>query len=227
MMTPIALLLISLGAAGKAFEQTSPQNYPRADLLVEATSFATPQAAQAFRILDARSKSKYAAGHIPGAVWVNHDHWSKSFYVKQDPMEWASLIGALGVDNKTRVLVYDDGSAKDAARVWWILRYWGVRDARLLNGGFPAYASAKLPQATEPAVSIATQFIIMAPDASRFADKEKVLDSLKSKGTQIIDSRSEKEFCGEDKLSNKAGGAIPGAMHLEWSDALDKTTHKF
>ena len=43
---------------------------------------------------------------------------------------------ALGIAQDSRVVVYDDSSSKDAARVWWILRYWGVADVRLLNGGW-------------------------------------------------------------------------------------------
>lgn len=221
MLTPIVPLLFSFTALASAAEQA----YPRGDMLVEASSIAKPQAA--FRVLDARSKANYGAGHIPGATWVNHGAWSKSFYAKQDPKEWAKTIGALGIDNRTRVLVYDDGSITSAARIWYILRYWGVRDARLLNGGFPAYAAAKLPLATEDSIPSSTQFAIRAPVARRFADKEKVLDVLKNKSAQIIDTRSEGEYCGLNKLLNNRGGAIPGALHLEWSDALDKRTHKF
>ena len=224
MLTPTALLLLSSLATGAADQD---QAYPKKDMLVEATLLAKPQAAGGFRILDARSKAKYSAGHVPGAVWVNHGAWSKSFYAKQDPKEWAKTIGALGIDNRSRVLIYDDGSVTSAARIWFILRYWGVRDARLLDGGFPAYSVTKLPQSTETVVPAATPFVITAPDAGRFADKEKVLGVLKKKQAQIIDTRSEGEYCGLDKRSNKNGGAIPGALHLEWSEALDKTTHKF
>jgi thiosulfate/3-mercaptopyruvate sulfurtransferase len=42
-----------------------------------------------------------------------------------------------------------------------------------------------------------------------------------------VDARSEKEFCGVEKLSNKRGGAVPGARQLEWSDLIDKETHRF
>jgi len=47
------------------------------------------------------------------------------------------------------------------------------------------------------------------------------------KKVQIIDARSESEFCGDNKLQNQRGGHIPGAVHLEWSDAIHPDTHKF
>ena len=55
----------------------------------------------------------------------------------------------------------------------------------------------------------------------RLATKEQVVGYVKDKDRQIIDARSGKEFCGEDKRA-KRGGAIPAAKHLEWSDLLDK-----
>jgi thiosulfate/3-mercaptopyruvate sulfurtransferase len=223
MLAPVAFLLISAAIA----DDSPAAAYPRPDLLVEAAGLAKPETASKFRILDARSKVKYETGHIPGAVWVDHDAWNKAMYAKQDPKEWAQRIGALGIDNQSRVAIYDDASAKDAARIWWILRYWRVQDARLLNGGFAAYKAAALPLSKETVVPAAARFAIKTPDAGRFADKSKVVEALGDKKTQIVDARSELEYCGIDKLKNKKGGAIPGALHLEWTEALDKQTQKF
>lgn len=201
--------------------------YARPKMLVEVGQLANPAVAKQFRILDARSKAKYDQGHILGAVWVDHEAWSKAFAKSQDPKDWADKIGKLGIDNRSSVVVYDDAMAKDAARVWWILRYWGVEDARLLNGGWPAwsnadFAASKVTNTPQPA-----KFTIDASAAGRLATKDTVLDLLKDKKTQIIDTRSEKEYCGDEKLKNKRGGAIPGAVHLEWTEALDPKTQKF
>ena len=119
--------------------------YPRPELLVEVSELANPAFAQRFTILDARGKTKYEQGHIHGAVWVDHDAWSKAFSAKQDPKDWSATIGALGIANATKVAIYDDAMSKDAARIWWILRYWGVKDARLVNGGWSAWTKAGLP----------------------------------------------------------------------------------
>src|SRR5258708_2957793 len=60
----------------------------------------------------------------------------------------------------------------------------------------------------------------------RLAVKEDVQEALKGKSAQIIDARSETEYCGTMKLA-KRGGAIPGAIHREWSDVLDPKTGRF
>jgi thiosulfate/3-mercaptopyruvate sulfurtransferase len=120
-------------------------------------------------------------------------------------------------------LVYDDNRSKDAARVWWILRYWGVKDVRLLNGGWVGWERDKLPvENTEPAVTPTTFRAAAAPE--RMATKDELIKSLTGGKLQIVDARSEGEFCGVDAMKNKRAGAMPGAKQLEWLDLLDKDT---
>ncbi|HMF18980.1 MAG TPA: rhodanese-like domain-containing protein, partial [Gemmataceae bacterium] len=122
--------------------ETKADSYPRANLLIEPADWVKkPAAAQSFRILDARPQAKYRAGHVPDAVWVDHDKWNKTFRDDQSAETWNKLVGGLGIDIGTPVVVYDDNGT-NAARVWWILRYWGVKDARLLNGGWTAWKAA-------------------------------------------------------------------------------------
>ena len=63
--------------------------------------------------------------------------------------------------------------------------------------------------------------------SKRLATKGQLLAALKDKSLQIVDARSEAEFCGIDKQKNKRAGAIPGAKHLEWIDLIDKETQRF
>src|SRR5262249_62178020 len=100
--------------------------YARPELLIEAADLLKPEAAGKFRIVDARPAPKYQAGHIPGAFPVNHDVWSKAFNTDPSPANWGKRIAALDIGSTDRpVVVYAD-DVRDAARVWWILRYWGL-----------------------------------------------------------------------------------------------------
>lgn len=222
MLSSMFMLSLAVPILGDA----PTDSYPRAELLVEPAEFAKIRGE--FVVLDARIKAKFDKGHAADAIWVDHESWSKKFGAKQDPEEWSRLIGELGIDNKTKVVIYDDALQKDAARIWWILRYWGVKDARLVNGGWHALEK-RSPDlvSTKSAQPTARRFKITSPEASKFADRQKVLDLLKDKKVQIIDARSEKEHCGEDILKNKKSGAIPGALNLEWTEALDQSTQKF
>ncbi len=184
-----------------------------------------PQREGIVRVLDARPKKQYDAGHIDGAVWVNHDLWNKTFTAKQDPKEWAKLIGQLAIPKHATVVIYDDARAKDAARIWWILRYWNTPDVRLLNGGWHGWTEAKLPVSKTASAPRSIAITLQKPLAPRLADKQRMLGLVKDKA-QIVDARSAKEFCGDTKLAKK-GGSIPGAINLEWTDTLDPKTQRF
>jgi thiosulfate/3-mercaptopyruvate sulfurtransferase len=215
----LALLLGSAAAGGP------PAGYARPELLVEPAELARPEVAKRYRILDARGKAAYLAGHVPGAVWLDHISWMRAFGEGQDTPGWEKRLGALGVTPETPVAVYDDSLAKDAGRMWWILRYWGVRDVRLVNGGWKGYRAAGGPVETaghEPKPAE----VKLTPRRGRLATKGELLDVLKGQKVQVVDARSAGEFCGTEETARR-NGAVPGAKHLEWSDTLDKETGRF
>jgi thiosulfate/3-mercaptopyruvate sulfurtransferase len=197
--------------------------YPRADLLVEPPALAK---ADSLVVLDARPKKDYDAGHVPNARWVDHSTWARLFGEGGDAGGWAKRIAALGVANDSKVVVYDANQFKDAARIWWILRYWGVKDVRLLNGGWNGWTAAMLPTDSQTPSVMPSNFQ-PRPRAERLATKGELLQSLDRKSLQIVDARSRKEHCGLDTLTNKRAGAVPGARPLEWSDLIEPKTHRF
>lgn len=215
----VAALLVTFPAAA------ADAPYPNATLLVEPAALAK-SGTGTFVVLDARDRVKYDAGHVPAARWVDHATWAKAFADGTDATGWGKRIGALGLTGDTPVVVYDDAKSKDAARVWWILRYWGVKDVRLLNGGWVGWKAGTYPtEMDEPKFAATTFKAVAAPD--RLATKADVLESLDGFRWQIVDARTEKEFCGTDPLKNKRAGAIPGARHLEWIDLIDPDSHRF
>ena len=204
-------------------QKTGP--YPRTDLLVEVAELAQPEAAKRFRILDARDKQQYLVGHIPGAIRVDLVVWSRAELGAQHHDAWARRIGVLGIANDTPVVVYDDNANKDAARIWWILRYWGIRDVRLLNGGWRAWQSnGGNASADEEKPPVRNPHL--GAEQARLATKDQVLEALTQKETQIVDARSRGEYCGAEKTA-KRNGAIPGATHIEWLEVLDGKSQRF
>ncbi len=215
----LGLFLLPLAAAGEKAD-----HYPRADLLIEAADLAKPETARQFRILDARGKNSYQEGHIPNALWVDVETWARTAKNLQDRAAWEKLIGGLGIDVDTRVVVYG-GEVPNTARVWWLLRYWGIRDVRLLNGGWKAWQQAggavskDVPEVPKTAVKL-------TPHPERLVLKDQLLRSLKEQSFQIVDTRSTPEYCGTARTAER-NGAIPGAIHREWSDLVDAKTGRF
>lgn len=198
----------------------SAPGYARPELLVEADELAKPEVARRFLVLDVRGRSSYLEGHIPGAVWLDQVTWTRSFKDGQDPDGWGKRIGALGIDGRKPIVLYGIGRSQDPARMWWILRYWGVPDVRLLNGGFQAWTKAGGAIEKEPNQSSSVEFKAVSQQ-KRLSTKKAILDLLKEKPPQILDARSRNEYCGLSEMA-KRNGAIPGAIHLEWSATLDK-----
>lgn len=225
----LALAPALLPAPGPVAGEAPP--YPRAQLLVEPSELAASGDAAPFLVLDARGAEAHGEAHVPQARWVDSSAWAKAFGQGTDADGWSRRISALGITPTSRVVVYDDASLRDAARIWWILRYWGLEDVRLLNGAWKGWKTAGLP--TEKG---AVALPVAAPGAfaarargERLATKKGLLEALGNSASrlQIIDSRSEAEHCGTEKFSNRRGGSIPGARHLDWVDLLEKETHRF
>jgi thiosulfate/3-mercaptopyruvate sulfurtransferase len=222
-MPPI-LLSLALVLAAPAAKPSA--GYAKPELLVEAPDLMKLSAMRIVRVLDARGKGKYYEGHVPGAVWIDAPAWAHAFAAGQDAAKWQQVIAALDVTPADTIVIYDDNQSKDAARIWYILRYWGFHDARLLNGGWKAWqATGAEPQKETPVVTT-TKDLKLKPESERLATKAQLLDLLKSKPPQIVDARSEGEFCGTEETA-KRNGSIPGAAHVEWSDTLDAKTGRF
>jgi thiosulfate/3-mercaptopyruvate sulfurtransferase len=221
MQFTVACLALSLASAN------APASYPAAQLLVEPAEVAKPENAEKFLILDARERKKYDAGHIPGAHWVDHADWAKNFGDGSNVVGWSRRLLEAGIGQQRPIVIYDDNKSKDAARIWWILRYWDFADARILNGGWVGWQAAGMPTSTENALPNNAGEIILRPRSERLADKDQMLELAKGNAaSQVIDARSEGEFCGAEKMA-KRGGAVPGAKHLEWCDLLDAKTQRF
>src|SRR6266851_7120205 len=105
------------------------------------------------RYLDVRDQAAFDAGHAPGAVRVPLDEWDAAAKAADTGFAktayWDNALGALGVDPTVTAVAYDSGGMTNAARVWFILQYYGLKVV-ILSGGWPALASATaLPLAAE------------------------------------------------------------------------------
>jgi thiosulfate/3-mercaptopyruvate sulfurtransferase len=216
--TILSLVLLAGG-------DNKPASYVRPDLLIEPAALKDAAARKKFILLDARLEAEYRKGHVPGARAVNVSAWKAAFEKDEDRAAWVKRIGSLGIDTGTPVVIYGD-RLPESARVWWLLCYWGIKDVRLLNGGWKGWRAAEGPLSTDvPVVKAASPDLKAQPE--RLATRDQLLEGLKKDTLgQVIDTRSTGEFTGQKKLA-KRGGAIPQAKHLEWSDTIDQRTGRF
>ena len=173
-------------------------------------------------IIDLRPAEEFAAGHIPGAVHL--DLWGVSLIdTSEAPLKafmWmiAHLFALRGVSPDRPVVVYESDSGMRAARALWFLEYLGHRRAAILDGGFNFWVAQGRPVTSEVTPPVQTDWT-GDPDPSKLATWRQVLDRLGKPATAILDTRSDAEYFGE-AVRARRGGAIPGAVHLEWKQNL-------
>jgi thiosulfate/3-mercaptopyruvate sulfurtransferase len=173
------------------------------------------------RLLDVRDASAFAAGHAPGAVRVPIEHWVAAARTVEGDFAntdfWSDALQSLGLGAGSVAGVYDDGRMTEAARVWFILQYFGL-PAVILNGGWPEVKASGL-SGTDPDPR--------APDLKPASGRVRLMDRARLKTAleteTIFDARTKAEHLGRDLKSNARGGHLPGAVLLPHADLLDGT----
>jgi thiosulfate/3-mercaptopyruvate sulfurtransferase len=124
-----------------------------------------------------------------------------------------------GVSESKEVLFYGANSDMRAARGVWFLEYYGHPNVKMLDGGFQAWLAAGAPITTAATPPKAASFNIV-PRRDVLATVDDVLNSLNKKDVAILDTRSEGEHLGTHVRAAR-GGAIPGSIHIEWTENLN------
>jgi thiosulfate/3-mercaptopyruvate sulfurtransferase len=128
------------------------------------------------------------------------------------------VLAGHGVQATTPVVVYDEHSGIRAARAFWFLEYFGHADVRLLDGGFAAWAAAGLDVTRDAGPPPGSEWTGARQD-SRLATWRDVRAALGRPDCVLLDTRSDGEYAGTT-VRAKRGGAIPGAVHIEWTRNL-------
>lgn len=174
-------------------------------------------------LIDLRPAEVFATGHIPGAVHL--DLFGLSL-VNTDPAPldaflWmvAHLLTSRGVDGHRTVVVYDDQSGIRAARAFWFLELFGHRDVRVLDGGVSGWEREGFFTTTEATVPNKANWDVGRVEA-RLATWRDLQERLGQSEVVILDTRSDGEYFGTT-VRAKRGGAVPGAVHIEWTKNLN------
>ena len=173
--------------------------------------------------LDGRSgRDAYAAGHLPGAVFVDLDTWlagpatpAEGRHPLPRPDVFAEGMQRAGIANGATVVAYDDGGAT-AARLVWLLRTCG-EPAALLDGGL---AATDEPLSVVAPVVVPGSFRLGAwPDAGT-ADADEVAHAVASGGV-VIDARNPQRYDGTTEPVDPRAGHVPGALNVPFAGNLD------
>ncbi len=171
--------------------------------------------------------AEFAAGHIPGARFLDLDAVSDaaSPYVNMLPtaQQFAAEVGRLGIGSDTLVVVYDSGYV--SARVWWMFRIFGHDKVRILNGGWRRWQQEGRPVETGPAPAPTPQAFRAALAPGHVADWRQVQAALREGSAQVVDARTRERFTGElpSGYPGVAGGHMPGAVNIPWGRMIPQS----
>jgi len=180
--------------------------------------------------------SNYDLGHIPTAALID---WRKDI---NDPVardivskkQLEQLLGRLGVTKDTRIVLYGDFSNWFATFAFWVLKYYGVENVALMNGGRRKWLLEDLPMTKDVPSYPRTTFRAKAPDESIRVYLDYVRKAVQMKDKVLVDVRSPKEFTGEvlappeyPTEHAQRGGHIPGAKNIPWGRAVNAVDGTF
>lgn len=158
----------------------------------------------------------YAAGHLPGAVPVDLDadlaappgDGRRGRHPLPDPAALQAAARRWGVQPGEAVVAYDDADGTSAARAWWMLRWAGIDDVRVVDGGFAAWVAAGLPVTTDVPAPVPGE-VVVRPGGMPVLDAAGV--PAVAAGGVLLDARAAGRYAGEVEPVDRAAGHIPGA----------------
>lgn len=202
---------------------TSPDTYPNEHLLLSAEELSGQLMDDNLLLIDARDEIEEEV--IPGAVHfpaisslVDPDHPIDFFLVGPDRFE--QLMREIGLNNDSRVVIYDEGNNLSAARLFYALDYYGFSNAALLNGGIEGWKENEFEMEVNPATVDIGDFEVNLQE-NLSCDFEYIMAASEDDNKIIFDARSAAEYSGEDERAEKSGH-IPNAVHVEWNTVLEQ-----
>ncbi|MGX5733522.1 3-mercaptopyruvate sulfurtransferase [Bosea thiooxidans] len=170
--------------------------------------------------------AEYAARRIPGAVHFNidaiKDTASSLPHMLPAADEFAKAVGALGIGDGMRIVVYDGLGFFAAPRVRWTFKIFGARDVVILDGGFPKWLAEGRPVEEDAPQRPEPRSFTARLDNSAVADAEDVARAVASKAVQVVDARAADRFRGEapEPRPGLKSGHIPGSLNLPSSQLV-------
>lgn len=186
--------------------------------------------------VDYDSKANYELGHIPGAVlfdWKNdiNDPITRNVLTKES---CKNLLQNAGINNDTTLLLYGDFNNWFAAFAFWVLKYYGYKDVRLINGGRKKWLQEDRALTKDVPTYSKGNFAANEPDSNIRVFLDEVKRAVSAPELKMVDVRSPKEFTGEilappeyPTEHAQRGGHIPGAVNIPWAQAVNDSDGTF
>jgi thiosulfate/3-mercaptopyruvate sulfurtransferase len=205
-------------------------DYARPEVLVETDWLEQHAGDSDIAIVEVdEDTTAYEKGHIPNAIAINwltelHDHPRREFVSAEG---LARLLGAKGISSEQTIILYSGNNNWFAAYAYWLFKYRGVADVKLLNGGRKKWELESRALVQDQPARSPTTFELGPPNEEIRIFRDEVLQRAQAGGEAWVDVRSPEEFRGEllapphlPQEQAQVPGHIPGAANVTWSKAV-------
>jgi thiosulfate/3-mercaptopyruvate sulfurtransferase len=160
--------------------------------------------------------SEFESGHIPNAVagWRYADLHRGDSHAIPSKSEIEAMLSQAGIANLDTVVVYGGLGNLIAAMAFWLLKLYGHKDVRLLDGGRQKWVAEKRPLSTELAFIAPSQYAAQSPNMKLRADRDFIMSVLERPDYVFVDARPTDMYTGENTLGILRGGHIPSAINV-------------
>ena len=171
------------------------------------------------------ARREYDAAHIPGAVFFDIDAIADTGnplpHMLPSPDVFAAAAGALSIDERQKIVVYDSLGLSSAPRVWWTFKVMGAENVVILEGGLPQWLAEGRP-ADSAGVQRPPRRFVAHFDPASLRDLAGVRDGLATQSFQLVDARPAARFRGEAPEPRPwvKTGRIPGSLNVPSSDLI-------
>jgi thiosulfate/3-mercaptopyruvate sulfurtransferase len=211
-----------------ALAAASMSSYVHPEQLVDTAWVAAHSTDPGVRIVDMR-RGGFETGHVPGAVWLDpvaiRDARNPPTFLPSKAV-FEKMMASLGISDQTRVVSYDDRGGLYAARLWWILHYFGHENAALMDGGWNKWSAEHRP-APADAAHVESGHFTARPHPDWLATASDVVAAIDTPGIAIVDARTQAEIDGEDLRGIRRGGFVPSSIPVYWEDLIDPQLKTF
>ena len=170
-------------------------------------------------------QQQYQTAHIPGAYHLdlNRDLSSPvqthgGRHPLPNPIALGGKLAAMGINSDSSIVLYDDSRFAFAARLWWLLRYYGHQQVSVLDGGYSAWVKAGYPVTAELPQPTAPGNFQPHIQTAEIVDIATVRAIQTSPNHLLIDSREVDRYLGKIEPIDPIAGHIPGAVNYPWQD---------
>ncbi len=173
-------------------------------------------------------KSLYRQGHIPGAYHLDMEtdlSGPKGLHGGRHPLPdarvFSSRMRECGVNHNSLVVAYDSNRLAGAARLWWLLSFFGHHRVKILDGGLPAWLSEKLPLTQESPAKAAGDFDAIE-NPNLIVDCDWIRKNITNRRLTLVDSREAPRYLGREEPIDPVAGHLPGAINSPWQQVTNE-----